>query len=98
MRESEIQRKFLKRCNELKIYAFKIIAASKRGVADVCIIHCGKVYFIEFKRKGQSQTEPQKKFEIICKFNNVEYIVVNDVDKFDWEIFLNEARNYRLIK
>jgi len=95
MIESEIQRKFLKRCNELKIYAFKIIASSKRGVSDVCVIHCGKVYFIEFKRKGQSQTELQKQFEIICKLNNVEYIVVKDVDKFDWGIFLN--LNYRLI-
>ena len=86
MRESEIQRKFLKRCNELKIYAFKIIAASKRGVADVCVIH-GKVHFIELKRKGQSQTELQKQFEKICKLNNIEYLVVNDVDKFDWGMF-----------
>jgi len=98
MRESEIQRKFLKRCNELKIYAFKIIASSKRGVADVCVIHRGKVYFVEFKRKGQSQTELQKNFEIICKFNNVEYLVVNDVDKFNWCIFLNEGRNYSFNK
>jgi len=82
MKEQEIQSYFMRRCRENGIYAVKIVAASKRGVADVMVIHNG-VYFIEFKTYNGRQSNAQKIFQDICINNGVKYLIFHAKEQCD---------------
>jgi hypothetical protein len=82
MRESEIQSYFMRKCRENRIFAVKLIATSKRGVADVMVIRNG-VYFIEFKTKNGKLSEAQRMFQIMCALNNVKYLLIRSKEDCD---------------
>jgi|YNPBryunderm2012_1023409.scaffolds.fasta_scaffold00242_6 hypothetical protein len=82
MKEQEIQSYFMRKCRENGIYAVKLIATSKRGVADVMVIHKG-VYLIEFKTNKGRQSEAQKIFQSICEMNGVKYLIIQEKEQCD---------------
>lgn len=82
MKEKEIQSYFMRKCRENGIYAVKLIATSKRGVADVMVIHKG-TYLIEFKTHKGRQSDAQKIFQKICEMNGVEYLIIQAKEQCD---------------
>jgi Holliday junction resolvase len=82
MKESEIQSYFMRKCRENGIYAIKLIATSKRGVADVIVVRNG-VYFVEFKSKKGKLSKSQEKFKCLCIANCVKYFVISSKEMCD---------------
>jgi hypothetical protein len=82
IKEQQIQSYFMRKCRENGIYAVKLVAASKRGVADVMVIH-KRVYFIEFKTNKGRQSAAQKIFQSICEMNGVKYLIIQAKEQCD---------------
>ena len=77
MRESQVQRRFLEKLDDLGIYYVRVIMASKAGCPDV--IACfpgGKFVGLEFKGSGGKLSPLQKyNFEKIIKSGGVPIMV-----------------------
>lgn len=53
------------------------------GVADLTVIHNGRVYQVEIKEPGKGrQSDSQKKFEAHCRQSGIHYEVVTSLDQF----------------
>jgi VRR-NUC domain. len=80
------------------IFAFKVMSASVRGVADVCAMYQGKVFFIEVKNDKGKLSPHQEAFASKCRMNSVQYIVCRGKDDIE-EIIKNiKICNYTSIK
>jgi len=97
-KESSIQRQLLQALASEGIFAFKVMSASVRGVADVCAMHQGKVYFIEVKTSKGRLTAHQEWFASKCRMNGVQYIVCRCKEDIDEIIKYIKICNYTSIK
>ncbi len=80
--ETDIETPFVSYCKTKGCKALKLRLIGLRGFPDRSIF-CpgGRVFFIEFKRKGKKQTGPQKLWQRILEELGFEYYVCNDLDK-----------------
>jgi hypothetical protein len=51
-----------------------------RGVSDIILVHVGRPYFLEVKRKGTYQSPEQKEFEKRAQQAGALYAVVRSID------------------
>jgi hypothetical protein len=89
MTKKELHKKFLHKCKEHRIFVLKISGSTKYGFADFCVIRWGKVHFIKFRNKGKKKTPLQVAFQNYCKLNNFKYIIIDDIDNFDFSLLLD---------
>ena len=64
VKESDIEGKFVTYAKSRGCWAIQLIILNKRGFPDrTVLLPGGRVIFIEFKKKGKTQTELQKSIE-----------------------------------
>jgi hypothetical protein len=61
MRESEIERYFVKRVKEAGGLQRKFVSPGHRGVPDRIVVHAGHVYFVELKATGEKLRPDQRR-------------------------------------
>lgn len=76
IKESDIEDDFVKFAKRNGCRAFKLIFLNRKGFPDRTVV-CpgGRVFFIEFKRKGKKQSRIQKKVELVLISLGFEYHV-----------------------
>ena len=74
--EADIENDFCKYAKKKSCFALKLIYLNKKGFPDRTVL-CpgGRVFFIEFKRKGKKQSQAQKITEDILKSFGFKYYV-----------------------
>lgn len=81
MLEKVIEKKVCEYAKTLGVLQFKLTSTSSVGLPDRMFINkSGKIYFIEFKRKGKKPTEMQLFIHRKLQGHNCNVFVVDDVD------------------
>lgn len=80
VKETDIEDHFCKFAKSNKCNALKLIMLRKKGFPDRTIL-CpkGRIFFIEFKKKGESQSAPQKAIQKILVGLGFEYHVCDQI-------------------
>lgn len=63
----------------------------KDGTSDIFFVNCGRIYFLECKRKGEEQRADQKEFQRKVEEVSAIYWVVDD-----FETFLKLMQEYKI--
>ncbi len=61
MRESEVERYFVRRVKEAGGLQRKFVSPGHRGVPDRIVVHRGSVYFVEMKAPGEDLRDDQSR-------------------------------------
>lgn len=92
-KEIDIESEFVKNAKKLKCNPLKLVMLRKRGFPDRTVL-CpgGRVLFIEFKRKGKKQTQPQILIMRLLKSFGFEYHICDKLGQAEehLERFLND--------
>jgi hypothetical protein len=82
MLEREIENRVVKYAKDRKFLAYKFTSPSNRSVPDRLLISpTGKIFFIEFKRKGKLPTKLQDFTIQTFKSRGVSVSIIDDCDK-----------------
>lgn len=80
VKEVDIEDRFCRFAKRNKCNALKLVMLRKKGFPDRTVL-CpkGRIFFIEFKKKGESQSAPQKAVQKILEGLGFEYYVCDKI-------------------
>jgi len=92
--ESKIEKDFVDdvRDSPYQAIALKLILFVGRGFPDRTILGCGKIFFIEFKRPGETLDPPQRKWKKLLKRLGFKVYVCTSTKKAN-KIFIKEMES-----
>ena len=80
MLEKHIEAKVCDYARERGLLVYKFTSPARAAVPDrLFVLPGGRVFFIEFKRKGQRPTPPQTREHARLQAHGVTVLVINDV-------------------
>lgn len=83
MRESTIERHFVRACREAGIMQRKVVWVGRRGCPDRIMLHQGRVVFVELKAPGEEPDSWQIREHDRLRAAGIRVLVVDSTEAVD---------------